>query len=67
MDLYTFCKDTFMWPIVHVLTKIDIRSENTHEVTRCKQALCIPYLSHLIPLISLLVETARTKLGVSDY
>ncbi len=33
---------TFMWPSVNgnVLTnQIDIRSEKTHEVTRCKQAL----------------------------
>ncbi len=32
-----------MWPSVNgnVLTnQIDIRSEKTHEVTRCKQALC---------------------------
>uniref|UniRef100_A0A672L6K0 Uncharacterized protein n=1 Tax=Sinocyclocheilus grahami TaxID=75366 RepID=A0A672L6K0_SINGR len=28
--------------------------------------VCLPYLTHLIPLISSLVETARTKLGVSD-
>ncbi len=26
--------------------------------------VCLPHLTHLIPLISLLVETARTKLGV---
>ncbi len=41
MDLYPFCEDTFMWPSVNgnVLTnRIDIRSEKTHEVTRCKQA-----------------------------
>ncbi len=41
MDLYPFCKDTFMWPSVNgnVLTnQIDIRSEKMHEVTRCKQA-----------------------------
>ncbi len=28
--------------------------------------VCLPFLTHLIPLISSLVETARTKLGVSD-
>jgi len=28
--------------------------------------VCLPYQTHLIPLISSLVETARTKLGVSD-
>ncbi len=28
--------------------------------------VCLLYLTHLIPLISSLVETARTKLGVSD-
>ncbi len=27
---------------------------------------CLPYLTHLIPLINLLVKTAITKLGVSD-
>ncbi len=31
--------------------------------------VCLPYLTHLIPLISSLVETAITnvQLGVSDY
>ncbi len=41
-DLYPFCEDTCMWPSVNgnVLTnQIDIPSEKTHEVTRCKQAL----------------------------
>ncbi len=28
--------------------------------------VCLPHLTHLIPLISSLVETARTELGVSD-
>ncbi len=28
--------------------------------------VCLPFLTHLILLISSLVETARTKLGVSD-
>ncbi len=28
--------------------------------------VCLPYLTHLIPLISSLVETARHELGVSD-
>ncbi len=28
--------------------------------------VCLPYLTHLIQLISSLVETARHKLGVSD-
>ncbi len=28
--------------------------------------VCLPYLTHLIPLINSLVETARTKLVVSD-
>ncbi len=27
---------------------------------------CLPYLTHLIPLINSLLETARTKVGVSD-
>ncbi len=27
---------------------------------------CLPYLTHLIPLISSLVETAKTELGVLD-
>uniref|UniRef100_A0A8C1UDJ8 Tc1-like transposase DDE domain-containing protein n=1 Tax=Cyprinus carpio TaxID=7962 RepID=A0A8C1UDJ8_CYPCA len=27
--------------------------------------VCLPYLTHLIPLISSLIETARTKLGMS--
>ncbi len=41
-DLYPFCEDTFMWPSVNgnVLTnRIDIRSEKTHDVTRCQQTL----------------------------
>ncbi len=29
--------------------------------------VCLPYLTHLIPLINSLVETARTKLGVSVF
>ncbi len=40
--LYPFCEDTIMWESVNekVLTnQIDIWSEKTHEVTRCKQAL----------------------------
>ncbi len=39
-DLHPFCKDTFMWPSVkgNEQNQIDIRSEKTHEVTRCKQA-----------------------------
>ncbi len=28
--------------------------------------VCLPYLTHLIPLISSFVETARAELGVSD-
>ncbi len=51
MDLYPFCEDTFMWPSVNgnVLTnRIDIRSEKTHEVTRCKQALNVLYFCAFI-------------------
>ncbi len=39
-----YIKDTFMWTSVNgnVLTnQIDIQSEKTHEVTRCKQPLCL--------------------------
>ncbi len=35
-------------------------------IKKKQTCVCLPYLTHLIPLISLLVESARTKLGVSD-
>ncbi len=41
MDLYPFCKDTFMWPSVNGNVSTNQTSEKMHEVTRCKQAQCV--------------------------
>jgi len=41
-------------------THLSLRTSNT------VHSVCLPHLTHLIQLISSLIETARPKLGVSD-
>ncbi len=41
-------------------------SKSSMIVWHFEHSLCLPYLTHLIQLISSLVETARPELGVSE-
>ncbi len=59
------CRDLVWWPGID--RELEQWFPNLSWRPPCPAPfLCLPYLTHLIPLISTLVETARTKLGVSS-